>query len=195
MPLPGPCHKRDGLLRVLTAKKHRLAWRSEAGFTLLELITVMVVVAIVTGVVSVSVDSVNEDTRLSNAATRALADVRHAQEMAMTHRREVDVVVNAASDSYTIRWHDTAVPLDNPIDGGSLTVRFGSGDYHGVDMTAGLSSLLTFTATGEPLIGGSRFSGGVALMQFNSKVYITIYSSGLSTLEKTVGGGGCAAAC
>jgi prepilin-type N-terminal cleavage/methylation domain-containing protein len=173
--------------------------RGESGFTILELITVIVVIGIVTGVVSVSVESVNEDTRLSNAASRALSDVRHAQEMAMTHRRPVDVIVNAGNNSYSIRWGDTGVPLINPLDNENMTVAFGSGDSKGVAMTSGLSSTLTFSATGTPSIAGasswSSGSSGTSLMYLNNRIFVTVYPSGLTTIEKTVGGGGCAAAC
>ncbi|MCK5145890.1 prepilin-type N-terminal cleavage/methylation domain-containing protein [bacterium] len=180
-----------------SSKKRIFKWKGESGFTLLELITVMVIVGIVTGVVSVSVDSVNEDMRLSNAANRALADIRHAQEMAMTHRRQVDVYVVAGQNQYYAKWNDTNAYLDSPTENGHLDVHLNTGEYHGVTMSSGLSGILSFTATGEPLLNGSRIgdTNGRSVMFLNNRIYVTFYRSGLTTIEKTVGGGGCAAAC
>jgi len=163
----------------------------------MELVVTIVVVSILTGVVSVSVESVNEDTRLSNAATRALSDLRYAQEMAMTHRRPVNVRINPGGNHYAAFWGDTGTALPSPVGGDDLSVSFGSGEYNGVSITSGISGTLSFTGSGEPLINGSRIpdTNGRSAMLFNSRVYISVYRSGLTTIEKTVGGGGCAAAC
>ena len=66
-------------------------FRQREGFTIVELVVVIMVISVFAGVVGVSVNQANENTRLSNAATRALADVRYAQELALANRRETDV--------------------------------------------------------------------------------------------------------
>lgn len=181
----------------LTKIHRNRRWRDESGFTLIELVVTIMVVSIITGVVSVSVDSVNEDTRISNAVTRALSDLRYAQEMAMTHRRQVNVAISPSGNHYAATWGDTGASLPSPMGGGALSVTFGSGQYHGVSITSGISGTLSFTSTGEPLVNGSRIpdTKGRSAMLFNNRAYISVYRSGLTTIEKTVGGGGCAAAC
>ena len=167
------------------------------GFTIIEVIVVLVIVVLLTGVVGVSVNTLNEDTRLSNASTRALAEVRYAQEMAMTHGREVDFVVTPGSDRYEVQWHDNGSYVPSAIDGSDLIVTFNQGEYQGVVMTSsGLGGLLSFTPLGEPLINGSSFSSVKSIMFLNSKIHVTIYPSGYSCLEEVVGGGaGCGGGC
>ena len=162
------------------------------GFTLVELIIVITAVAVLTGIRGVSVDEVIRDTRLSNAATRALADVRYAQELAMAHRREVDVYVNTGADLYELKWHDTGTYVSSPIDDEDMIVRFNQGEYVDVGIVlSGLGGRLSFTSDGEPLINGSPFENEVSVMFLNSEVHVVIYPSGYSCLEEAVGGGGC----
>ena len=163
------------------------------GFSLVELVVVIAVVAILTGAVAVSVDELNGNTRLSNAATRALADIRYASELAMTHRREVDVYVTAGQDRYEIKWHDTGAYVPSPQGGGDLSVTFGSGDYSGITMsTSGLGGPLSFDSIGAPLISGGAFGNPTSVMLLNSKVHVVVYPSGFVCMEQIVGsGGGC----
>ena len=162
------------------------------GFTLVELIIAITVMAILTGAVTVGVSDINSNTRLSNAASRALADVRFAQELAMANRREVDVIVNVASNRYEIRWHDTGAYVESPYDGGDMYVQFGTGDYFDISIiSTQFSSRLSFTSTGQPLNNGSSFSSERSVMFLNSEYHVVVYSSGYSALEEVVGGGGC----
>jgi prepilin-type N-terminal cleavage/methylation domain-containing protein len=171
---------------VKHAQNHRMK-----GFTLAELVVVITIVVIFTGVVTVSVNDINDNTRLSNAADRALADIRYAQEMAMTHRREVDVFVNVGADRYEAKWNDDATYLPCPISGNNLIVTFNQGEYESVSITSsGVGTRLSFTATGAPLIDGSSFGGGTSVMLLNSKIQVTIYPSGYTNLSSG-GGAGC----
>lgn len=167
------------------------------GFTIVELVVVMVIISVFAGVVGVSVDEVNQDTRLSNAATRALADVRYAHELAMAHRREVDVYVTPASDKYEVKWHDTGAYVTSGVTSDNLIVQFSQGDYHDVSISSsGLGGRLSFSATGEPLINGSSFYSEKSVMFLNSRIHIVIYPSGYAVIEQTVGGGGaCGGVC
>lgn len=150
----------------------------------------MFVVSIFAGVVGVSVDEVNKDTRLSNAASRALADIRYAHELAMAHRREVDIYVDTSLDNYVLKWHDTGAYVTSPVTGDDLVVTFNRGEYADVDITSsGLGGRLSFTALGAPLIGGSTFSSETTVMYLNSKLYLVIYPSGYAALHQIVSGG------
>jgi prepilin-type N-terminal cleavage/methylation domain-containing protein len=162
------------------------------GFTLVEFIVVIFVVTIITGAVTVSVTDLNDNTRVSNAASRALADVRYAQEMAMSHRREADVIVDVGNQRYDIRWHDDSTFLPSLLDGSPLRVLMDQGLTDGVAITSsGLGGRLSFNDIGEPLIGGVRFNTEKSVMFLNSKVHVVIYPSGYSCLEETLGSGGC----
>ncbi len=168
------------------------AWRRNSGFTLVELIVVICVLAILTGAVTIGIGNINGDTRLSNAASRALSDVRYAQEMAMAHRRETDVLVYPNSEKYELKWHDDGSYLTSPYNGGNAVTQFAQGDFSDVAITSSqISGRLSFTASGEPLINGASFSSEKSVMFLNSRIHVVIYSSGYSCLEETVGGGGC----
>jgi len=172
------------------------AVHSKKGFTLIELIVVITIVGLFTGIASVSVDQTNSTTRLSNAAYRALSDVRYAQEVAMTKKRAVDVHITPGSNRYWATFTDDGSYLPSPMGSGNLDVTFNQGDYNGVTIaSSGLGGLLSFTTTGAPLIGGSGFGSAQSVMFLNSQIHVVVYSSGYTSLEQTVGGGGCGGGC
>ena len=115
----------------------------------------------------------------------------------MTHRRQVDVLISPSGNTYSARWADTGAFLPNPAGGDDFSVTFGSGQYNGVAISSGISGTLSFTATGEPLVNGSRIPDtyGRSAMLFNSIIHASVYGSRLTTIDTTVGGGGCGAAC
>ena len=169
-----------------------LKWKKRDGYTLIELIVVIVIVSVLTGVIGVSVDGMNKNTRLHNAANMALADIRFAHELAMTHRSEVDIVVTPAADQYEVKWGTTGIYVPSPLDGGNLIVNFNQGEYSDVSITASsLSGPLSFNAIGEPLINGATFATETSVMLLNSKMHIVVYPSGYVCIKETEGGGGC----
>ena len=158
----------------------------------IELIVTLSVMAIFTGAITVSVGDINSSTRLSNAASQALADVRYGQELAMAHRREVDVIINVGGDYYEIRWHDDGTYVPSPYGSGDAKVQFGTGDFSDVSIiSTQFSTRLSFTSTGQPLQNGGSFSNPLSIMLLNSKIHVVVYSSGYSALEEIVGTGGC----
>lgn len=158
--------------------------RKNKGFTIMELIMVMVVIGILTGTVGISVDNVNSSVRLSNAVSRALSDIKELKEIAMNEGRTVNITVDSANDTYTLT-----------IDGLSETVHFNEDDYSGIDITSSeFGGALSFDVTGMPTDGGSSYGGERIIMNVNSGyALIKVYGrSGLVVVEMTDWPQGCA---
>jgi len=162
------------------------------GFSIVELVVVIVIVGILAGAVTISVDEVNYSTQVSNAAYKSLAYLRFAQEMAMTERRTVQFNINVATDIYEARWVDTGLLLPDPDGNGDFIVNLAE-EYHGVVdvVSSGLGGALTFDKEGKPWINGSYFTGGRSVMYFNGRYHLSIYETGFSNLEESEGSGGC----
>ncbi len=161
---------------------NKIIFQKNLGFTLVELIVVIVLSAIVAGMFAMNLSNTNDQIRLNNAAERALADVRYAQEVAMAQRRQVNVVVNAGTDQYSATFQDDGSYLPASIGTGNLITTFNEGEYSDVDITSS-GGTLSFTDLGAPEINGSIFASETSVMCLNSEVYVYIYPSGFSDLE------------
>ncbi len=183
-------------------KRVHVMWRlckENKGFTFVETVVVITIVALLTGAIGVSVDNVNQNTRIVNAATRALAELRHAQEMAITQRRTVNFNISVGSNYYSATYNDDGSYVPSPQGSGNLDVQLNQNEYDGVVITSSAfsSSQLSFNAVGRPLENGSVFTNEKAVMYLNSGVCITIWPQGFSDLETPSGGGasGCGSGC
>lgn len=165
-------------------KHHYRLLKDARGYTIAELVVVIVIIGIFSGAVTISVGDINSKVRLSNAATRALADIQRLQEIAMTEHRNVSLTINSGSNSYTIT-----------VDGVTEVVEFDQGEYVGVTISSSDlgGGTLTFSSTGQPLIGGSGFSNVRTLMMLNTdEAELIVYGlSGLITLDEISSMGGC----
>lgn len=125
----------------------------ERGFTLIELVLIMAIVAVVGVVVSIGMGGLNSS-RLNGAARRLISDLRFAQQAAITKRIRHGVIFTA--NSYTVFENDnTADPARNPQGGDNFIVDFTTGEFAGVtvsltDLTDGV---VRFDPAGRPLEG------------------------------------------
>lgn len=169
----------------------RVNYSCQNGYSLVELIVVIAVILILTGTATVSLNDINQNARLSNAAMHALSDIRYAQELAMSTSREVCVFVNAANETYDIKWKDTGTHIPSPVNQTeNLSVTFGSNDYKQIEITSSdIPSGLSFTTLGEPLINNNRFANERSVMFLNDKIHVVVYPSGYTCLEEVIGSG------
>jgi len=170
--------------RQKITQQKRIKLFSERGFTFVEIITVILVISVMTGAVGISVQNVNSSIRLTNAAAKALSDIKDLQEIAINERGNVSIVVNPGADTYYLYVNGTLIEQ----------VNFNEGDYTGVDITSsGFSGPLSFDSTGQPKDNNTAYDNERIFISLNGgKSEILVFgTSGLVTLEMADWTGGC----
>lgn len=92
------------------------ASKSERGFTLLELIIVLMISVLGFAVVGSNISSGNQSTRLQAAARDVASALRYAHGQALMTRQPVSVDVNLDDNSYRISNRDRRYQLDRNIE-------------------------------------------------------------------------------
>lgn len=140
-----------------------------AGFTLVELMVVLVVLAIVSAVVVPHVME-SSDIEALSAARVLSADLQYAQDMAITTQQDITVTFNAATGTYTLS--NASGPLIHPINKTEYVTTFGSqrgmGQVQMHSAAFGGEAKVTFDEVGSPSAGGSvSLQAGAYICQVN----------------------------
>lgn len=98
-----------------------IAVRAERGFTLLEMIIVLVISVLGFAVVGSNINSGNESTRLQVVARDLASALRYAQSQSLMIRQPVSVTIDLRDNSYRISNRNKVFRFDEQIDV-SLTV-------------------------------------------------------------------------
>lgn len=170
----------------MSSKKN--TFRHDA-FTLIELITVIVIMGVVALVVAAPAMSNLTSMRASAAATRLASDVRYLQRTAMASGLRTWLVVDANAERYSLYIENAASPgkagrvgLAHPLDLTTTAIQFNASPYNGVTITSADfngTSELEFDNFGTP-----KDSNAVTL----TAPGIVILSSGLAVRVHPVGG-------
>ena len=139
--------------------KHRSV---ASGFTLAEIIVVVIILGIAAGIVTPYVVSTSETALLSAARTLA-CDLQYAQSVAITSQVKVKVSFNAGADSYTLAKIEgtESTTLIHPINKSDYVVDFSTQlGFEGVALStaafgAGPAAEVTFDEMGSPDNGGT----------------------------------------
>lgn len=80
------------------------------GFTLLELLIVLLITSLVVGLIPPLFSAALPGTRLKGAARDLAIALRESRNQAITHNREIDVLLNPETAQYSISGHTRPLP-------------------------------------------------------------------------------------
>ncbi len=134
-------------------------WREEQGWTLIELVVVILILAILGSFVTLSLQGYGS-VKLNNAVDKVVGDLRYAQQLAISTQSRHGLTVNSTSQ-YTIHRNGTPdAAIQNPVNlGTNFVVNFDTyqqGQLAGVVFTAaapfcgGAGSVMEFNSIGAP---------------------------------------------
>ncbi len=135
------------------------------GYTLIELVVTLFVLALVVGLTVPTIGRSTETVRARAEVARFAAMLRHAREQAITTRRPYSVVIDPQANRVTIREGESEIRDTRTLADGfmihasspaALTVRFGAeGVSSGGDFRV-TSGSVTYRVTVDPLTGRVR---------------------------------------
>jgi len=122
------------------------------GFTLIELVMILVLIGIIVAVVVPRLGNVTS-TKAGAFVDKLRADVRYAQDLAMT--RNTRTRVNFTATTYAVVSSTTStcsafVAVTDPATGGPFTVTINTGAYTGITLTLPAMTCLEYNSLGRP---------------------------------------------
>jgi prepilin-type N-terminal cleavage/methylation domain-containing protein len=127
----------------------------EWGFTLIELIVVIVILLILSAVIAPKITNVITGTRINTAARKIASDIRYAQSLAISAQTTYGVIFNPnPTNTYSLYQNTSATIITNPFSGGLYTVQLNTGEYDGITIWGSGSSEVKFDSLGSPTLGG-----------------------------------------
>ncbi len=147
----------------------------ERGVTFLELIILIVVIGILSYLGMANLSNSNESIKESSLAKKVLADVRYAQEMAMSHGQLVKFIVETGQNRYSLKWADNSY-LQTPMAEEDFIVDVDDGYFVGVSIssTGFTNGTLKFDAQGTPLNDLATLGVETTLMQLNGSTTLRV---------------------
>jgi prepilin-type N-terminal cleavage/methylation domain-containing protein len=157
--------------------------KQKQGFTLVEILVTVSILAIGAMTTIPLINSTNTDLQVSAASRTLMSDLLYAQSYAMTHQVNVHLVFTLGSgsvaDQYQLQYYDSATstyqPLNRPAGASSIATFGTGGTMPNVKLSALPVSPFTagFDSLGQPL-------------QSNDTIYTASYSIGVqSTVNAT----------
>lgn len=159
--------------------------KPRSGFTLIELATVMSVLAVVAVVVGGPTLSFIALQRSRLAATRIAADLAYAQRIAMNSRRRTWALFDVPNNRYYLYAENLAtpgkanrLPLAAALSGDTSAVQLGAADLSGAALSSvsiNSTSEIEFNNLGAPADGNGTALPADAAITLNNGVAITVH--------------------
>lgn len=127
--------------------------KSERGFTVIEVVIVMVIVGILAIVAIPQVMGTMSATRLNNAAQKLAADIRYAKEFALSRHNVYGVDINTSTNTYEIFSWDgvNKTVINDPYTNAPMSTDLDlSTEYSGVTISAASIDEIRINAFGTP---------------------------------------------
>jgi prepilin-type N-terminal cleavage/methylation domain-containing protein len=130
-------------------------WQSERGFTLMEVLYVIIIMGIVmTAAMSIWLGAI-ESRRVDSATNQLVADLRQAHTRAINRLADQTVTLTAGNSEYTLPGGTTSDLDDNP-------------DENVISVAA--ASTMVFTANGEAQVTGAGLEGNPITVRVTNNV-------------------------
>ncbi|MDD5583402.1 MAG: hypothetical protein PHS99_09405 [Candidatus Marinimicrobia bacterium] len=148
-------------LRGRQIKSLRVSAPSAGGFTLIEIVAIVIITAILAVVVIPNIFSSYSSIRVSTAINQVADDIRSCREEAEATRDTCWILFDVSNNCYTLyRNYPLGTPLIHPLTGEMYRVQLGEGALSAIRLTsvsfsAPESNQLVFTPFGIPVGGGS----------------------------------------
>jgi len=159
--------------------------QSKRGFTLIELVTVIAILGIVSIAVGGPTLAFLDGIRSSSAAARLASDIRYVQRLALNCGQRTWVVFNAGADQYALYIEDPANPgkanrtaLPHPLDQTTAPVQFGVGPFANVTInTVNINGTaeLEFDSFGVPYDANGSALSAAAAINLSSGITLTVH--------------------
>jgi general secretion pathway protein H len=112
---------RDKNEKIMSLETGR--WHQNQGFTLLELIVVLVIMVIGFAAVGINLSSGNDSTELKSAARDIVSALRFARGQALMTHQESTVSLDLAENSYTVTGRDEVYAIPQTVDVSLVTAQ------------------------------------------------------------------------
>lgn len=156
-----------------------------SGFTLMELVTVIVILGVVAAAVGTPTLAFVDTVRSRAATSRITTDVRYMQRMALSSGLRTWIVYSTSSNNYRLYIEDSANPgkagrlvVTHPFDQSTSPIQFGSGPFRNVSISSvniNSTSEIEFDSLGVPYDGNSAKLTANGTIGLSIGVTVTIY--------------------